>query len=303
MGRREKILPYIDKNGCGIEIGPFFRPVAPKREGYNVTVIDVLSREQMVDICKKDPAKAGNIEEVDFIWRGESYAELTGKNKYYDWIIASHLVEHTPDLIGFFNDCDAVLKDDGVLCLVIPDKRFCFDYFRPLTGLSKVIDSHYHHNRVHTPGTVAEYTMNKVARAGRLGWDSCISGEYSFVYSLEDTARRMSSAREAAYADCHAWCFTPHSFRLMIQDLFSLGLLPFQEISFSPTEGYEFFITLGRRGRGIDKSRLEMLKIIESECRKRNYPVINDMIRRLTKPFRKIKRHMAKRRDSFSKPL
>ena len=40
------------------------------------------------------------------------------------------MIEHTPDLIAFLADCDAVLKDTGVLSLVIPDKRYSFDRFR-----------------------------------------------------------------------------------------------------------------------------------------------------------------------------
>ncbi len=298
MGRREKILPYIDKNGRGVEIGPFFRPVAPKKEGYNVHVIDVLSRDQLVS---KRPADRDRIEEVDFIWKGESYAELTGKKKYYDWIIGSHVVEHTPDLVGFLNDCDAILKDDGVLSLAIPDKRFCFDYFRPVTGLSKIIDSHYQHNRAHTPGTIIEFRLHRVRKAGKNSWNSSFAGKYNFTESLEDDIGNLyaSAINEPEYRDCHAWCFVPHSFRLIVHDLFSLGLIPFQEVSFSPTETSEFYITLGRKGKGINKSRLEMLKIIDSECRVRNYSVIDDLVNRLTKPIRKAGRFIRKRRGSF----
>jgi hypothetical protein len=39
-------------------------------------------------------------------------------------------------------------------------------------------------------------------------------------------------------------------------------------VDFLPTVGNEFFVTLGRTGRGIDKTRLDMLKIIESEEKK-----------------------------------
>ncbi len=105
-----------------------------------------------------------NIEEVDFVWQKESYADLTGKTKFYDWIIASHVIEHTPCLISFLNNCDAILKDDGVISLAIPDKRYCFDHFRPITGISKIIDSYFQKSNTHTPGTVAEYYLNVVSQ-------------------------------------------------------------------------------------------------------------------------------------------
>ena len=75
----------------------------------------------------------------------------------------------------------------------------------------------------------------------------------------------MRSAAEKEYIDVHAWCFVPHSFRLLINDLFTLGMIPFQEVGFSPTEGFEFYIALSRNARGIDRTRLEILEIIEAE--------------------------------------
>lgn len=268
MARNEKALKYIDKKSCGIEIGPSHNPVAPKKEGYKVHIIDHMSRDQLLAKYKDHPLDLSQIEEVDFIWGGESYSELTGKNKHYDWIIASHLIEHTPDLIGFLNNCDTVLKDEGIIFLVVPDKRYCFDHYRPITGVAKIIDSHLQKNKLHTPGTVAEYFLNVVARGGRIAWDAGATGEYSFVHSLENALQGMESVQSGnAYLDVHAWCFVPHSFRLIIHDLFCLGFIPFKEVDFFPTEGCEFYIVLSKHGPGIGKSRLEMLNIIESEIK------------------------------------
>ena len=82
-----------------------------------------------------------NSEEVDFLWDGRPYVELIGRRHAYDWIIGSHVLEHTTDLLGFLNDCDSLLKKGGVLSLVVPDKRYCFDRFRPLTDVGRVIDA------------------------------------------------------------------------------------------------------------------------------------------------------------------
>jgi 2-polyprenyl-3-methyl-5-hydroxy-6-metoxy-1,4-benzoquinol methylase len=268
MKREEKILKYIDKSGFGIEIGPSHRPVAPKNEGYKVHIIDHLSREQLIAKYKDHNLNLGKIEDVDFIWHGESYQDLTGKSKYYDWIIASHVIEHTPDLIGFLNSCDSVLKDNGVISLAIPDKRYCFDHYRPITGISKIIDNHFQKSTIHTPGTVGEYFLNVVSKSGKIAWDSHTEGEYNFVHSIENALQGMDAVvNENAYLDVHAWCFVPHSFRLIIQDLFNLGLISVKEMGFFSTDGCEFYITLGRSGEGANKSRLELLEIIEAEIK------------------------------------
>lgn len=266
--RNEKVLCHINKDGYGIEIGPSFSPIAPKSEGYKVHVIDHMNHEQLINKYKDADVDLNNIEEVDFVWHGEKYTELTGKSKYYDWIIASHVIEHTPDLIGFLNECDTVLKDDGVLSLVIPDKRYCFDHFRPITGISKIIDNHVQQATIPTPGAVAESFLSDVKKAGNIAWNSGATGEYEIVHSAEVALQRMKDVlEESAYLDVHSWCFVPHSFRFIIHNLFSLGLIPFKEVDFFQTEGFEFYMTLGRSGQGVNLSRLEMLEIIEAESR------------------------------------
>lgn len=266
MNRNDKILCCINKNGLGVEIGPSHNPVTPKKEGYRVHVIDHLNREQLLEKYRDHNLHLENIEDVDFVWNGETYAELTGKRKFYNWIIASHLIEHIPDLIGFLNNCDEILKDDGVVSLVIPDKRFCFDHYRPISGLAGIIDSHLEKHTLHTPGTVAEFFLNGVSRGGSIAWGGFTAGEYTFNNTLEQAREginRVTAQKE--YIDVHAWCFSPHSFRLIMHDLYSLGFIQLREVAFFRTQGFEFYITLGRRGNGVNLSRMEMLQIIEAE--------------------------------------
>ena len=168
MNNKDKVFAHIDKSGLGLEIGPSYNPLAPKKEGYNVHIIDHMSRDLLIEKYKGHHVSLENIEEVDFVWSGENFEYLTGKSKYYDYIIASHVIEHTPNLIGFLLNCDSVLKNNGVVSLVIPDKRYCFDYFRPISGISKIIDSHYTDCKIHTPGSIAEYFLNVVAKAGNI---------------------------------------------------------------------------------------------------------------------------------------
>lgn len=280
MTRKEKVLRHIDRNGFGVEIGPSHDPIAPKREGFKVHVIDHMSREQLRDKYKTEPVSLESIEEVDFVWHGQRYAELTGKSKFYDWIIASHVVEHTPDLVAFLEDCDSLLKDSGVLSLVIPDKRLCFDRFRPITGLARVIDSHHAGNAIHSAGSVAEYFMNVVSKSGKGGWDASFGGEYRFYHGADDALTGMRAVLEdKAYLDIHNWCFVPHSFRLILDDLFTLGFTKLREVEFLPTEGFEFFVTLGRQGRGPGISRLEMLRQIDVELAATDVAPLNPFAR------------------------
>jgi hypothetical protein len=264
--RKERVLALIDRQGLGVEIGPSHDPIAPKREGFKVHVIDHATREELRHKYRTEPVVLDNIEEVDFVWKGQGYVELTGRPHGYDWVIASHVVEHTPDLIRFLADCDSLLKDDGVLVLVVPDKRLCFDRFRPITGLARIIDAHVSGNTIHSQGAVAEYFMNVVSKDGQGGWDASRVGEYRFVHSDKDALEGMRAVREdRSYLDIHNWCFVPHSFRLLVEDLRALGYTTLREAAFAPTHEFEFYVALGRHGKGPGLSRIEMLRAIDEE--------------------------------------
>jgi SAM-dependent methyltransferase len=266
MTKEQKVFSALDKTGRGLEIGPSHNPLAPKKSGFRVDILDHMSREDLVGKYTGHSVNLANIEEVDYIWQGEPYAQVTGKKAYYDWIIASHLIEHTPDLITFLKDCSEILKEDGVLSLVIPDKRFCFDHFRPITGISKIIDSFFSKNKIHTAGTAAEYYLNVVAKGSQIAWDQDKTGVYGFVHGLNDAMEGMAKVQdEEIYLDLHAWCFTPHSFRLLIHDLNSLGFINLKEVIFYPTTGCEFYISLSSAGKGAQMDRLELLRKIEKE--------------------------------------
>ncbi len=124
MTREEIILKHIKRNGRGLEIGPGCAPIAPKKRGFRVHVLDHCDKNALIEKYRPHGINLENIEEVDFVWDGRPYVELIGRRHVYDWIIGSHVLEHTTDLIGFLNDCDSLLKKDGVLSLAVPDKRY-----------------------------------------------------------------------------------------------------------------------------------------------------------------------------------
>lgn len=265
MDRREKLLERLDLAGPGLEIGPSHNPIAPKRLGYRVQVMDHLDREALVAKYREHGVDLSQIEEVDFVWNGSSYAELTGVRDHYSWIIASHVIEHTPDLIAFLNQCDEILGDEGVLSLAVPDKRYCFDHYRPLTSLGAVIESAARGDTIHSPGSVAEYFLNVTRKDGVIAWDAARQGEYTLVHTLAEARMGMASAIDGAYLDIHRWCFVPHSFRLLVQDLYDLGLTRLREIAFDDTQDFEFFMALGRQGKGLELPRIEVLEKIKAE--------------------------------------
>jgi len=180
----------------------------------------------------------------------------------FDWIIASHVIEHTPCLITFLKNCEAVLKENGALSLIIPDKRYCFDLYREKTSLSSVLDAFREKRKIHSPGTAAEYFLSVVTKNGNIAWSHDTEGETRFVHGLSDAKQAIEGIEnEGAFLDLHSWVFTPYSFRLLIEDLHQLGYIRLRERCFFNTEGCEFYITLGPQGLGPGLTRLELARL------------------------------------------
>jgi hypothetical protein len=272
LSRRDKVLFAVNRDGKGLEIGPSFNPLAPKCEGFNVEIVDHLDQAGLVEKYRQLDTPTDRIEAVDHVWHGESYAELTGKPHHYDWIIASHVIEHAPDLIGFLKSCEGVLAAGGAISLVVPDQRYCFDAMRPFSGVGQVIDAHLRRTTQPSPGSVVECDLYMVNRGAGYTWSRHEEGEFSLMYTDERAIGSLARLQTSSdYSDCHVWCFTPSSFRLMMHDLRLLGLIELQEVAFFPTKGCEFFVTLKRAAvplatpAAID--RLQLLRSIRDESR------------------------------------
>ena len=52
----------------------------------------------------------------------------------YDFILSSHCLEHTANPLEALKEWRRVLKNEGDLVLVLPDKNYTFDEFRPVTS-------------------------------------------------------------------------------------------------------------------------------------------------------------------------
>jgi hypothetical protein len=130
-------------------------------------------------------------------------------------LIASHVIEHTTDLIGFLDTAATLLTPDGLVILAVPDKRYCFDYFQPLTTTGDVLDAHAERRSRHTRRVVFNQKACAVSNGGAIAWGQRATREIAFVCSIEQAAGAFSTASEhpTAHVDMHAWQFSPGELR------------------------------------------------------------------------------------------
>lgn len=87
------------------------------------------------------------------------------------------------------------------------------------------------------------------------------------------------------YIDVHAWCFVPHSFRLMLHDLFCLQLTAFREADFHTTNDCEFYVTISRNDKDPDIPRYTLLETIATELNETLPPpkILRDRLKNIIK--------------------
>lgn len=251
LAREDKIFAGLDRNADGLEIGAGYSPLVA---GPRAKTLDHLDQAGLIAKYSDQGVDTAKIRPVTYVWRGEPLHELVQER--FDWIVASHVVEHVPDLIGFLNDCGELLKPGGTLTLAVPDRRYTFDHYRPVSGLGSVIDAHLQRRTKPSIGSVMEHYRQHCATSAGIVWNRSVIEAPDF---LPDIATQMRALAERGdYVDTHVWVFTPSSFRLMILDLRELGFLALMERTFSASSGCEFFIQLTSEGVGAQPSRAEL---------------------------------------------
>ena len=271
-------LAHVDAAGPGLEIGPAYNPIAPKSAGYDVRILDHADRGALVAKYRAlglSQPQLDAIEEIDYVWHGEPLSQLVGGEGRFSWVIAAHVIEHTPDLIGFLTECSRLLAPGGVLSLAIPDKRFCFDKMRPLTSVGATVEAHLRGDNRHGPASFVDTHLYTVQRGGQDNtWDRRTDDGLQLAHcawrGVRETIDRVAGT--ADYVDIHRWVFVPASFELIVHDLFHLGFIDLEVGTVTRTDAFEFFTTLRRSGSPRDPQadlgtprRLAMLEAIRRE--------------------------------------
>ena len=263
MTREDKAFHALNKKGSGLEIGPSHNPIAPKSRGFNVHILDHASAEELRAKYQGHGVNLDNIEDVDFVWSGQSLPNLIGQTACYDYIIASHVIEHVPDLVSFLQQCEALLKADGILSLVIPDKRYCFDYFSPPSTTGNVLDAWAEKRVRPSAGQVFDHIANAAKRNGNIAWESDgKGGGDELLHTLGEAKAHWARTNSTSdYIDVHCWRFTPTSFRLILSDLHELNLVGLGIASEFDTTGCEFYVSLSKRAENVQQQdRLSSLQ-------------------------------------------
>ena len=216
--RREFLLQALNVESLkGLEIGPLNKPLVRKenlQEGGKIFYLDHLPTCELKKKYKDDLSiDVSQIVPVDFVCIDGNIVEATAGN-LFDYVVASHVIEHVPNLLQFLRDIQTILKPGGHVFLVVPDKRFTFDFNRPLTTFGTVLENFL--KKIEFPRVSAVYDQAAMAinANGHNLWHGVVKAEDSYLLDSEAVAWKAALRvhKEPYYHDVHVNIFTPHSF-------------------------------------------------------------------------------------------
>ena len=121
-------------NGRGLEIGPLQKPMCT-HPGMQMEYID---RCTVAELRAQYP-ELNELPLVEPQIIGDAETLQVVPSNTYDFLIAAHVIEHMRNPIGALSHWLRVIKPGGLLYLVVPDKRYIFDYHRARTSLAHLI--------------------------------------------------------------------------------------------------------------------------------------------------------------------
>mgnify|MGYP000698087419 CR=1 FL=1 len=199
--RNRLFTDLINKEMLGLEIGGSHNPIITKRDGWNIKTMDYTNTEELKKINKSNPSVNYElINDVDFVLiDGDFQKTLTSYGDYkFDYIISSHVIEHTTSVISYCKMLETHLKEDGIAIMAIPNKLTCFDFFKPLSTTADAISNFENKKSKHSNHKIRTMLINNIHINGKDGWEGyqSING-YRFQHDLESLNEKYEELMNA----------------------------------------------------------------------------------------------------------
>ncbi|MDQ2961175.1 MAG: class I SAM-dependent methyltransferase [Candidatus Dormibacteraeota bacterium] len=249
MDRLGRVRQYVDvAHRRGLEIGPLVSPIVTPDMG-EVYYADHASAEELHQKYLHDPGvDVDLIAPVDFVWGDKTLAECAASAAPFDYVVASHVVEHVPDLVGWLREVAQVLTPGGRLCLVVPDRRLTFDVRRRPTNLAEIVEAYVlKFRRPPTRAIFDHFSRHVDVDTGAL-WQGTTAYPEDVPVDLSMGWAQVQRAQTGEYLDTHCWVFSDGEFVELLGELMRMGLLDFKFAGFAPPliGEYDFFACLER---------------------------------------------------------
>ena len=241
--RRSVLDRHADFPCRVLEVGAFSTPTVDPSEA-DVKFLDYYSTEELESMARRNGGDPGSVVSVDYVCRTDNYNEVVGET--FDVLIANHVLEHIDHTIRWLQMVRTLINDDGLLFVVLPDKKKSFDRFRSDTPLSHLLFEYF----------VPEQDISSIhGFETALYYDMTYIGEENDPKTKLDT-ERLSREITPSHPGVHRHVFQYETFAgRILKPLLYTGLVDFRllEIVNCPQFGeFAFVLGAGKEGTPTD---------------------------------------------------
>lgn len=242
--RRTFVTSVLGRDLRILEFGPLDNPTFHADLGDRVEYLDYFSTDELRASSADVPnRRVSRIAPVHHVVKSKHFGGIP--DGPFDLLVANHVLEHVPDPITWLHEAQSLMADGGWLFMALPDRRWTFDYHRPVTVASSMVRAHEEDLDKPSQWQVMEaiYYWTKVD--GKALWAGAEPPPFSPRMDLR-RAREQAEERSRTYADVHCWVFTLDSFRRCMTDLHDAGMVDLVvDLAREPAHGTnEFFVVL-----------------------------------------------------------
>lgn len=237
-----------------LEIGPV---AFPSLKGERVEYADIFSTEELRETAQTSGFDPHTVPVINHVVEPTDLSKIRTQ---YEGVFSSHVIEHQPDLIKHLQQISRLLADGGSYLLAVPDHRYCFDHFKPTSTIEEILGAHLDKHKWHSARSVIQRLTLLAHNDSTRHWagDHGCLGENPDYPGLTRAQLLRRSMDEFASWDGkppneHSWFFTPRSFRSIISDVNSLGLIALHLERLYPTmrDSIEFWVILTKVPNGL----------------------------------------------------
>jgi hypothetical protein len=243
----------MNASSQALEIAPFYDPFL-KKVNYIVDYTDYTTTEELKIRASKIP-NFGEVDvpAVDFVWSpGKELKDCVPQGREYDFVVASHVLEHVPNPLGWLNEVLSVSREGCCIALFLPDRRMSNDFFRRETDFAQLMQLWIEQPVTPTPGQIFDCLEHSFATPGTssLRFESRDNPVYPVdrYYSDDETIETAIFAyNESQYIDVHCTVWTPSNATALLERAVDAGVLNVHIAGVEEDEA-EFLILLRKTG-------------------------------------------------------
>jgi len=263
---RVKVIKKTDRI---LEFGPLNWPMVSKSDFPNTYYADIRNSNDIKKLYAGNDylestgvqIDTDSIVDIDYVIKG-AYKKTFKDVEKFDVIVLSHVIEHIPDIVNFFQEVTDLLKKNGKLVIIYPDARYCFDHFR--NGTTFVDAYNTYAEKKMNYSAVFDFVNNVVHENDpKFFWNDKTQNDILPTTDFSKVMQAYKNAKNDTLPDdIHFWPFADYQFVKFLYDLDRAGLSNFEIDEFYETqENTQEFMTILRTksSKAIDKTTYSSL--------------------------------------------